>query len=83
MSSPAILEIGNHLITRANLIELNQIFVRGLQMTEEMDAMASRCCEILGVDPSAESLAKDFAEEIALFATPPHEAIRNLQQHLE
>lgn len=81
MSSPALLAIGDRLITRANLVELNRIFTRGLEISEERDKLAIRCCEILGVGPSAESVAKDFAEEIVLFATTPHEAIANLQKH--
>jgi hypothetical protein len=44
---------------------------------------AAGCCEILGVDPTTDSVAKDICEEIVLHGTPVDEVIAKLQRHLE
>jgi hypothetical protein len=44
---------------------------------------ASECCEILGIDPTTDSVARDICEEIVLHGTPVDEVIAKLQRHLE
>ena len=41
------------------------------------------CCEILGIDPQADSTARDICEEIVLHGTPVDEVIAKLHRHLE
>jgi tetrahydromethanopterin S-methyltransferase subunit B len=45
--------------------------------------MAAECCEILGIDPTTDSVARDIAEEIVLHGTPVEEVVAKLQRHLE
>jgi hypothetical protein len=52
-------------------------------LREQLEQLAERSCEILGIDPAGCSLAKDFAEEIVLTGTPVEEAIRNIQAYQE
>ena len=44
---------------------------------------ARRCCQLLGIDPTTDSVARDIAEEIVLHGTPVDEVIAKLQRHLE
>ena len=41
------------------------------------------CCQILGIDPTTDSVARDIAEEIVLHGTRVEDVIAKLQRHLE
>jgi tetrahydromethanopterin S-methyltransferase subunit B len=45
--------------------------------------MAAECCEILGMDLTTDTIARDIAEEIVLHGTPVEEVVAKLQRHLE
>lgn len=68
-----------HLLTPSEYAELQAIHARAFGIREQMERLAERACELLGVDAAGCSLAKDFAEEIVLIGTPPSEAIRNIR----
>lgn len=72
--------IGERLLTPSEYAELKAIHARAFAVREQLEALAERSCELLGIDPAGCSLAKDFAEEIVLHGTPPMQAIRNIQR---
>jgi hypothetical protein len=79
MSDRAFTTVGDRLITEGNLIELNSLHLKGMQLREQMEAMAARCSQILGVEDLEGSVCKDYAEEIVYAGTAPMEAIKNLR----
>jgi hypothetical protein len=46
-------------------------------------SVASQCCEILGIDLNADTIARDICEEIVMHGTPVDEVVAKLQRHLE
>lgn len=63
--------------------ELQMIHRRSIELHEMIQRRANRCCVILGIEPTTDSVARDIAEEIVLHGTPVAEAIAKLQKHLE
>jgi len=77
------IKVGDWTITREGVKRL-----KGLHISADWDrAMlqddAKQCCEILGIDPTTDSVARDIAEEIVLHGTPVEEVVAKLQRHLE
>ena len=75
--------IGDRLVTPSEVADLRSLHARAFSLREQLEQLAERSCEILGIDPAGCSLAKDFAEEIVLTGTPVDEVIAKLQKHLE
>jgi hypothetical protein len=75
--------IGERLVTPSEVADLRSLHARAFSLREQLEQLAERSCEILGIDPAGCSLAKDFAEEIVLTGTPVEEAIRNIQAYQE
>jgi len=73
--------IGERLVTPSEVADLRSLHARAFSLREQLEQLAERSCEILGIDPAGCSLAKDFAEEIVLTGTPVEEAIRNIQAY--
>ncbi len=76
-------KVGDWTVTEAGIKRLNERRRNAELLKGVVSSYASECCEILGIDPTTDSLAKDFAEEIVLSGTPVDEAIRNIQAHLQ
>jgi hypothetical protein len=75
--------IGDRLVTPSKVADLRSLHARAFSLREQLEQLAERSCEILGIDPAGCSLAKDIAEEIVLHGTPVDEVIAKLQRHLE
>lgn len=73
--------IGSRLLTPSEYAELKAVHAKAFGLREQLEQLAERACELLGIDAAGSSLAKDFAEEIVLQGTLPSEAIRNIQAH--
>jgi hypothetical protein len=75
------IKVGDWTITEAGLDRLDAMHARAHNWHDELEGYAVECCEILGIDPTGCSLAKDFAEAIVLESVPPMEAIGNIKRH--
>ena len=53
-------------LTDEGFRELTEIRLRYFQRSEQAEADAARACEILGIDPAADTCERDWAEELAL-----------------
>lgn len=77
------INIGDWTITEAGINRLTICYRNGNWSRGRLKDEAKRCCEILGIDPNADSVARDIAEEIVLHGTPVYEVIERLKRHLE
>ena len=77
------IKVGDRTITEADLQELHANHTAASAMKDAIALMATECCEIFGIDPHADSVARDIAEEIVLHGTPVAEVIERLQKRLE
>ena len=72
-------KIGNWTITEAGMARLEALRTIARFERRRLQRMATECCQILGIDPEAESLARDFAEEIVFHGAEPEEAIAKIR----
>jgi hypothetical protein len=77
------IKVGDWTITEAGMRVLRTSHEAGNWLRTGMQNRAAMCCETLGIDPTADSVARDIAEEIVLHGTPVEEVIAKLQRHLE
>lgn len=77
------IKVGDWTLTEAGLQRLGSIHTFSVILQGSLGKVATECCEILGIDPTTDSVAKDICEEIVLHGTPVAEAIAKLQKHLE
>jgi hypothetical protein len=77
------IKVGDWTITEAGLASLATIHLDGYWLRHRMKRMAAECAEILGIDPTTDTVARDICEEIVLHGTPVDEVVAKLQRHLE
>jgi hypothetical protein len=77
------IKVGDLTLTQAAIGELTEACERGKWLRLQLCVKAIECCEILGIDPDVDSVAKDIAEEIVLHGTSVAEVIERLQKRLE
>jgi hypothetical protein len=77
------MKVGDWTVTEAGLANLESLRGMASLFRELTGSGAITCCEILGIDPTTDSTARDIAEEIVLHGTPVDEVIAKLQKHLE
>jgi hypothetical protein len=77
------IKVGDWTITPEGLNRLCGLAIIASLDRARLHRMAAECCEILGIDPTTDSIAKDIAEEIVLHGTPVDEVVAKLQRHLE
>ena len=77
------IKVGNWKVTYAGMRILHDAHAAGESLRRNLANRASECVWILGIDPHADSVARDICEEIVLHGTPVEEAIAKLQRHLE
>jgi hypothetical protein len=77
------IKVGDWTLTERGAHRLNEIHRTANGLREMLSRRAVECCEILGIDPQADSVARDICEEIVLHGTPVSEVINKLQRHLE
>lgn len=53
------------------LDRLIHLHARGRQLHEQLEAVAAECCDVMGVDPSSDTIERDWCDEIALHGTDP------------
>jgi len=63
--------------------DLHSIHATANWLRDRLAGEAARCCRILGIDPTTDSVARDIAEEIVMHGTPVEEVVAKLQRHLE
>jgi predicted alpha-1,6-mannanase (GH76 family) len=77
------IKVGDWTVTEAGINRLNERSRNAGLLKDVLSSYASECCEILGIDPTTDSVAHDIAEEIVLHGTPVDEVVAKLQRHLE
>jgi len=77
------IKVGDWTITAYNIRRLRDLRAASKIAGILQSNRASECCEIFGIDPTADSVARDIAEEIVLHGTPVEEVVAKLQRHLE
>ena len=77
------IKVGDWTLTQHGIDRLEDLGVRSRIARKVAERTCRECCEILGVDPTTESVARDICEEIVLHGTPVDEVIAKLQRHLE
>lgn len=77
------IKVGDWTLTREGMTELHSCHATANWLREKTSRESRRCCEVLGVNPYADSVAKDICEEIVLHGTPVAEVVAKLQRHLE
>jgi hypothetical protein len=63
--------------------DLHSIHATANWLRDRLAGEAARCCRILGIDATTDSVARDICEEIVLYGTSVDEVIAKLQRHLE
>ena len=77
------IKVGDWTITESGNRRLEMCHRNGERSRRTLNEESKRACEILGIDPAADSTARDICEEIVLHGTPVDEVIAKLQRHLE
>jgi len=77
------IKVGDWTITETGMSKLQTMHGMSGYFREMTEQAAAKCCEILGIDPTTDSVARDIAEEIVLHGTPVDEVVAKLQRHLE
>ena len=77
------INVGDWTLTAASLSELQDLSAASFIVRGRLERLAGRCCQLLGIDPTTDSVARDICEEIVLHGTPVSEVINKLQRHLE
>ena len=76
------IKVGDWTITPEGLNRLCGLAIIASLDRARLHRMATECCEILGIDPTTDSVARDICEEIVLHGTPVEEVVAKLQRHL-
>ena len=76
------IKVGDWTITPRAIRWLNDMHRDACETRDNLKEDAKDCCDILGIDPTADSVARDICEEIVLHGTPVDEVIAKLQRHL-
>ena len=77
------IKVGDWTITPRAIRWLNDMHSDACETRGNLEEDAKECCSILGIDPQADSTARDIAEEIVLHGTPVDEVVAKLRRHLE
>ena len=77
------IKVGDWTLTPVGKANLDGLRGDANWLRHRLNLMATACVEILGIDPTTDSVARDIAEEIVLHGTPVDEVIAKLQRHLE
>jgi hypothetical protein len=77
------IKVGDWTVTYAGMRILHDAHAAGESLRRNLANRASQCVEILGMDLTTDSVARDIAEEIVLHGTPVEEVVAKLQRHLE
>jgi RNase P subunit RPR2 len=77
------IKVGDWTVTQHKIDRLEDLSVRSRIARKVAERTCRECCEILSIDPTTDSVARDIAEEIVLHGTPVDEVIAKLQRHLE
>jgi hypothetical protein len=77
------IKVGDWTLTPAGLNNLENLRAAGRIVYSRLTDLASQACEVLGINPTTDSVARDICEEIVLHGTPVDEVIAKLQRHLE
>ena len=77
------INVGDWTLTPTAIEKLGLLKIAGDDLRRLKAAYAGSCCELIGSDPTADSVARDIAEEIVLHGTPVDEVIEKLKKHLE
>ena len=76
------IKVGDWTITESGIGQLHGMRAYAEYMRSTVNEMAVQCCESLGIDPRADSVAKDICEEIVFHGTDVDVVIAKLQRHL-
>jgi hypothetical protein len=77
------IKVGGWTVSLDDSIRLEAISTYSKSAMRIKERRCVECCEILGIDPTTDSTARDICEEIVLHGTPVDEVIAKLQRHLE
>jgi hypothetical protein len=77
------IKVGDWTITPTAIQRLHEIHATANGLREMLDRRAVECCEILGIDATTDSVARDICEEIVLIGYSVDEVVAKLQRHLE
>jgi hypothetical protein len=77
------IKVGDWTLTPTAIERLGLLKIAGDDLRRLKAAYAGSCCELIGIDPNSDSVARDICEEIVLHGTPVDEVIAKLQRHLE
>jgi len=77
------IKVGGWTLTATGKSRLERLRGDAVWLQHRINHIATECCEILGIDPTADSVARDICEEIVLHGTPVEEVIAKLRRHLE
>jgi hypothetical protein len=77
------IKVGNWTLTQHEIDRLEDLSVRSRVARKVAERTCRECCWIFGIDPTADSVARDICEEIVLHGTPVEEVVAKLQRHLE
>jgi len=67
--------------SEARLNRLNYHKLMGVYHRERLEAHAARCCEEFGVDPNADSVERDWCNEIVYHGTDPAIVVRSIENY--
>ena len=77
------IKVGDWKVTHTGMRILHDAHAAGESLRRNLANRASQCVEILGMDLTTDSVARDIAEEIVLHGTLVDEVVAKLQRHLE
>jgi hypothetical protein len=77
------IKVGDWTLTESGKYRLQSIRIVAEILQETLGNLSAECCEILGIDATTDSTARDICEEIVLHGTPVDEVVAKLQRHLE
>ena len=77
------IKVGDWTITPYKVLRLKHWHRIAADNRKWLAEAAAGCCELIGIDPNVDSVARDIAEEIVLHGTPVDEVVAKLQRHLE
>jgi hypothetical protein len=77
------IKVGDWKVTHTGMRILHDAHAAGESLRRNLANRASQCVEILGMDLTTDTIARDICEEIVLYGTPVDEVVAKLQRHLE
>jgi hypothetical protein len=76
------IKVGDWTITPEGLNRLCGLAIIASLDRARLHRMAAECCEILNIDATTDTVARDICEEIVFHGTPVDEVVAKLQRHL-